>query len=313
MKTLEMKPQIALKNILFATDFDVSAGRALPFAIALADHYRAKLYAVHVIPQEAYAFTRPESVGRILKETQGYAGHALNQLIYLLRHRGRPCKPLLGHGDVAKVVIEFTQEYAADLVVVGTSSHMGLAKVFLGSIAEEIIREAPCPVLTVGRHVMVEASAWVQSIVCATDFSPESLRAAEFAVSLAREYKAHLTLTHVIEEALGESTHLAIQVSEKRLREMIPPDTELLYEPQVLVEIGPVADRILSVAAELPADIVVMGVRGAGTFARTARHFGSVTHKVVSLATCPVLTVGNMQKPEHDLGSDVFSWSHQRS
>jgi nucleotide-binding universal stress UspA family protein len=50
MKALEVKCQIALKNILFATDFDVSANRALPFAVALADRYGAKLYAAHVIP-----------------------------------------------------------------------------------------------------------------------------------------------------------------------------------------------------------------------------------------------------------------------
>ncbi len=62
MKALEVKQQIALKNILFATDFDASANRALPFAVALADRYKAKLYAAHVIPQETYAFSRPESV-----------------------------------------------------------------------------------------------------------------------------------------------------------------------------------------------------------------------------------------------------------
>ena len=45
MKAPEMKQQIALKNILFATDFEASAGRALPFAIALADRYGAKFYA----------------------------------------------------------------------------------------------------------------------------------------------------------------------------------------------------------------------------------------------------------------------------
>jgi len=72
MKALEVKRQIALKNILFATDLDVSANRALPFAVSLRDRYGAKLYAAHVIPQEAYAFARPESVGRILKEAQDY-------------------------------------------------------------------------------------------------------------------------------------------------------------------------------------------------------------------------------------------------
>jgi len=114
----------------------------------------------------------------------------------------------LGNGDVARVLREFVQNHAADLVVVGTSSRAGLGKVLLGSIAEEIIREAPCPVLTVGPQVIAEASAGVHSIVYATDFSPRSLRAAEFAVSLAHEYQAHLTLTHVVEGVLRDSPHL---------------------------------------------------------------------------------------------------------
>jgi len=298
MKTLEAKQQIALKNILFATDFDVSANRALPFAVAMANRFGAKLYAAHVIPQEAYAFARPESVERILKEAQDYAGYALKQLIESLGQRDQLCEALLGDGDVAEVLMEFVQNHAADLVVVGTRSRAGLDKVFLGSIAEEVIREASCPVLTVGPMATAEASTEVHSIVCATDFSPGSLRAAEFAVLLAHEYQAHLVLTHIVEGILGDSPHLAIQMTESCLREMIPPETELLYAPKVVVEIGPVADRVLSVAAELAADMIVMGVRGAGAFAQTASHFGSIAHKVVSQAKCPVVTVGNIRRPE---------------
>ena len=81
---------------------------------------------------------------------------------------------------------------------------------------------------------------------------------------------------------------------------MIPLVPELLHEPQVMVEIGPVAKRILAVEAESLADVIVMGVRGAGAFAQTASHFGSIAHTVVSLSTCPVLTVGHVQNTENE-------------
>ena len=81
MKAPEVKPLIALKNILFATDFEVSARRALPFAVALADRYQAKLYAAHVIPPEVYACASPESIDHILKEAGDFAGYALNQIV----------------------------------------------------------------------------------------------------------------------------------------------------------------------------------------------------------------------------------------
>jgi nucleotide-binding universal stress UspA family protein len=73
-----------------------------------------------------------------------------------------------------------------------------------------------------------------------------------------------------------------------------------MYKPQVVVEIGPVADRILGIANELLADIIVMGVRGAGAFAQTASHFGSIAHKVVSLATCPVVTIGDVHSTDNN-------------
>jgi nucleotide-binding universal stress UspA family protein len=122
MKTLEVKQQIALKNILFATDFEVSASRALPFAVALADRYRVKFYAAHVIPPGAYALARPESIELTLEELQAHASRALNQIIDPLRQHGQRCEALLGSGDVVAVLMEFVRSHGADLVVVGPSS-----------------------------------------------------------------------------------------------------------------------------------------------------------------------------------------------
>ncbi len=300
MNVLEVKPQITLKNVLFATDFETSASRALPFAVALANRYEAKLYAAHVIPLEAYALASPESIDRVLKEAGDFAGYTLNQIVSSLRCRGLRCDVLLGEGSVADVLEQWVQTYSADLVVVGTISRAGWGKAILGSVAEEVIREATCPVLTVGPHVTTLASDGVHSILCATDFSPASLRALEFAVSLAHEYKAHLTLVHVSEGSLSDSPGLAIRRDENRLRDLIPPEPELLYRPEVVVETGAVADRILNLAADLSADFIVMGVRGVGAFAQTASHFGSIAHRVVALAPCPVVTVGNARNAEDD-------------
>jgi nucleotide-binding universal stress UspA family protein len=165
MKALEVKQQIALRNILFATDFEASASRALPFAVALADRYGARFYAAHVIPPGAYAVARPESIALTLEELQAHASRALNQIIDPLRQHGQCCGTLLGCGDVPDVLMEFVRNHGVDLVVVGTSSRGGLGKVLLGSTAEEIIRVAPCPVLTVGPHVTAEGSVRVRSIV----------------------------------------------------------------------------------------------------------------------------------------------------
>ena len=201
---------------------------------------------------------------------------------------------------MAEVLVQFIHTHSADLVVVGTSSRAGLGKLILGSTAEELIHEAPCPVLTVGPHVMARPSAGIRVIVCATDLSSGSAPAVEFALFLAREYQASLALVHAVEGTRTDGPHLALPITEKCLREMIPADSGLLHEPKVIVEVGPVADRILGIASEMSADIVVMGVTGAGAFAHTASHFGSMAHKVVSHAICPVLTVGTLRQAEFE-------------
>jgi nucleotide-binding universal stress UspA family protein len=296
MTTLESRTRIALKNILFATDFEVSASRALPFAVALAKRYGAKLYAVHVIPPEAYALGSPESVDRVLAEARDFAGYTLNQLLVPLRSQGLSCNALLGEGKVTEVIEEFVQKRAADLLVVGTSSRMGLGKMFLGSVAEELIRDSPCPVLTVGPHVTTLASSGVQCILCATDFSPASTHAVEFAVSLAEEYQAHLTMLHVLDGKLPTSLQYAIESSERRLRQALPSEIELPFAPEHVVEAGAVADRVVNLAGDLSSDIIVMGANGVPAFAETASRLGSIVHRVIAFAPCPVLTVRNVQK-----------------
>jgi nucleotide-binding universal stress UspA family protein len=131
MKVLETKSKIGLKNILFATDFETLANRAMPFAVALAHRSGAKLYAAHVVPQEAYALARPESMERILKEAQDYAEYALDQVIGPLRHRGYSCEALVGVGSPGEVITRFAEMRAADLIVVGTSSRAAWASCFL--------------------------------------------------------------------------------------------------------------------------------------------------------------------------------------
>jgi len=158
MKLAKTQAKLALKSILFATDFEVLASRALQFAVALAHRYEAKLYAAHVIPQTAYAYAHPESMERILKEAYDYAGYDLNQILNPLKHRGLSCEALLAEGDPREVITTLAESHEADLIVVGTGSRGSLGKLLLGSVAEEIIREATCPVLTVGPHVTTNPS-----------------------------------------------------------------------------------------------------------------------------------------------------------
>jgi len=108
---------------------------------------------------------------------------------------------LIGEGSVCGVVEAVADEKKADLIVVGTSGRRGIGKFVLGSVAEEILRRAKCPVLTVGPYYEMEplGEAKFSKIVYATNFGEASPAAAAYAVAFAEEYQAHLTLLHVIE------------------------------------------------------------------------------------------------------------------
>ncbi len=187
-----------------------------------------------------------------------------------------------------------------DLVVLGTHGRTGAEKLLLGSVAEEIFRRSPVPVLTIGPGVRtsVHAAGRFHRVLFATDFTAESLAAAPFAVSLAQENAARLVLMHVMREPgqrnENEKKVFELSVAEAihQLYEIVPKDVELSFPPEVAIEYGAPADCIVAAARQCGVDVIVLGVRDAARRLGVATHLGRATaHKVVAHAPCPVLTV----------------------
>lgn len=311
MNLLEEKLEtvVAIKNILFATDFSEVSEAALPYVTALSLRYGSTVHVAHVLPEAT--FVRPSPVdpalfGSIYEEAHSGAQEKIQRLSGRLR--GFPHETYIRHGKVSDVLTEIIREQEIDLLVVGTHGRTGLGKLVMGSVAEEIFRQAPCPVLTVGPRVasveqVVEArhdrdvrpvQIKFRRILFATDFQPESAKNVSYATSLAREFHAQLTLLHVIED-YGNHLHERpgpIDTALRKLEELVPEDAGLLYRPECLAEFGVPAELILQTAAEYDADLIVMGVRSAASHIGAATHLsGSSAHKVVVGANCPVLTV----------------------
>jgi nucleotide-binding universal stress UspA family protein len=204
---------------------------------------------------------------------------------------------LIGEGDLWSTLWSVVEKDKIDLIVLGTRGRSGATKFFMGSTAEKIFRQAPCAVLTVGpySHQEQPRGGEFTEILYATDFGPESTAAAAYAVSLAQEFQAHLTLLHVIaEEKSGDLVHSAELVGSagRLLRKLVSVEAELWCEPHFAVERGPIAGKILEVAKQRNADLIVLGVRRPSGFPGAATHLPMATaHKVVTHAACPVLTV----------------------
>ena len=117
---------------------------------------------------------------------------------------------LFMEGNIGPTVERLIHEYNIDLVVTGTHGRGQVKKMFLGSVAEEIFRQAGCAVLTVGPHVKSEALHEVdlKNILFATDFGPGATRAAEYAFSLAQEHEARVTALHVVQPAAAQGAEV---------------------------------------------------------------------------------------------------------
>ena len=288
------KSRVQLRNILCATDFSSSSHAALIHATSLARRYDSQIYVAHVIRPDAYQLVPPEAVGAALEQTRLYAEQQMANVLISGKLRGIPHQVLLEQGALWTTLSNMIDEHSIDLVVVGTHGRTGVRKLLLGSVAEEIFRLAPCPVLTVGPKVSEEALADPEPrhILYATDFTPTAEPAAAYAFSLAQEHQAHLTLLHVVQESAGGSaknTALLREFFTRRLHGLVPPETELWCEPEAVVEFGAPADSILKVAAERNAGLIVLGVRRSANF---PGHLPPATaYMVVCMAHCPVLTV----------------------
>jgi len=289
------KTRIALKNILFATDFSPTAEAALPYAVGLAMQYGARVHGLHVRLPATYPIVGPESMPQVIEAAEEQARFEAQQLHEMLSVV--PHEVTVMEGELWPTIKEIAEKQETDLIVMGTHGRTGVRRALLGSVAEEVFRRAACPVLTVGPHVShnTERRLAMKQILFATDFSAESLAALPYAVSLAQEHQSKLTLLHVTGRTeVGELVH-AEQYDEstlRRLHALVRAEVELWCQPTCRVEHGPGAEKIMEVAIALGADLIILGVRnplaGFGAATHVAR---SVAHHVVAHAECPVLTV----------------------
>jgi len=175
--------------------------------------------------------------------------------------------------------------------VLGTTSKHGLKKLALGSTAEEVIRTAYCPVLTVGPHVQRPAGDAVsfQRIVYATDFSAQAAKGADLALALGHSEGAKVYLCHVLADKTVSRDGAEDARYVSFLKALVPESSHCWCDPECVVEHGKAAEAILARAARVKADLIVLGARKASFWVEFVRT--GLTPALLATATCPVLTV----------------------
>jgi nucleotide-binding universal stress UspA family protein len=280
-------------HILFLTDFSTASWAAVPHLAAIAHRYSSSVYVLHVVMPHKFPIISAEDAPFTFEEARRRGTQALAKLSRSPLLEEIPLEPLLAEGEIAEVVNLAVKKRGIDLIVVGTHGRRGFRRLTLGSVAEEVFRNSPCPVLTVGPHVSAGPGRELplRRILHATDLSLESFSAAPYALSLALEHKAHLTVLHVLPQKIAGSLERSPLPAILRddVRAMLPAEAQAWDDFECVVKKGGPKETILRVAKERGADLIVLGVRPGDALA--THRLGNVAYDVVIEAPCPVLTV----------------------
>ncbi len=301
---------LEIKLILCPIDFSEFSIRAYHHALSLAEHYRAKLVAQHIVelwryPYADYAacagdyqeFCRALREGGKEQLQEFVKNYTLDEIQPEL---------VVHQGTAPDCILSFAQAHKTDLIVMGTHGQRGFDRLVLGSVTNRVMRRAPCPVLAVCKapheSIVADTAADMASgkergrvhhlsrILFCTDFSENSERALNYALSVREEYDAELTLLHVL-EGVPSSAKMeeAVATAMEQLDKLIPPEGRKTVKIKTAVRIGKPYQQIIQLAQEAQIDLVAMGVRGRG--ALDLAVFGSTTYRVLQLGPCPVLAV----------------------
>jgi nucleotide-binding universal stress UspA family protein len=203
--------------------------------------------------------------------------------------------------SAANLILEYAEGHNIDLIVMGTHGRQGLGYLFLGSVAQELVRKALCPVYTIRESEKPKLPHKYKTVLSPIDFSDYSKMAMLMARDVAKLYGAKLQILHVIEQTThpafyglsrefvwGLRAEIEIQ-SRKELKQIFDDFPESDVASNFAVVTGHVAHEILEYSSQNQVDLIVLATHGLSGL----KHFllGSVAEKVIRRAPCPVLSI----------------------
>jgi len=294
---------VSMRCIFVPIDFSEHSARALEVAVGLARRFGARIELAHAYGAPM-ATLRPYGSAFPIDLIDGVRNTARTRLdaeATRLREAGIEVSSHLTKRTPQQALAWLAGEVDADLVVMGTRGLSGLKQVLLGSVAHHMIREAPCPVMTVPEPVPSAGPLRFRSILLATDFSTAQAAAVELAQELAGSdgEGAEIAVVHVIyippeiRSEVEQSGEAMLRVLRDPARVEVEAIVDELHQrgcrARGAVLIGRPEEALLREANESAVDLIVMGTHGRSGLSHLI--LGSVAERVVRGARCPVVTV----------------------
>jgi nucleotide-binding universal stress UspA family protein len=304
--------QFKIEKILVPLDFSPASVEALDYAVSVAKQFHAAIHLVHVYPPDE-ASSAP-GAGHLLLQSAEAIERLNEELTGIHRKHVPTFCPENCHirpGRPHEQIINLAREINADLIALSTRGHSGLKHLLLGSTAERVVRNAPCPVLVVRKRKGEKKRATqlaIRTILVPTDFSQCSLAGTEYAAFLARKVNATLRLFHAmypytnyvfVDRAGVRMSGLAEAMEETARQEMDAlKQMDFLRDLPVRTEIRPgfAVDEICAAAGDPEVDLIVTSTHGLTGLKHAL--IGSVAEHVVRYAGRPVLVVPSRSQSE---------------
>ncbi len=293
-------PCPSFQRLLLATDFSPASQAAFETALAVGVALRADLLLLHVFE---YSNAAPPETGGQLLELETFYQEARAQLDALRQtaeRAGIVCHSLIQDGIPAMTILNAIRAEQIDLAILGTNALHGFERLVFGSVAEDVLRKSPCPVLTVGPrtqapriHDQAVAALSAGPTVFATDFDPYTVTAIRLATSLSSATGSPLHCLHVLPRAVeaGSRAGSAVpRIVTEALQQLAAESGTATEPPVCAVTYGSeISSAVVNYARETHARLIVLGVRQKSMM---ASHIPAhIAYRIVTEAPCPVLTM----------------------
>ena len=287
-------------SILCPIDFSEASRSALSYAIAIADHFGARLTVLAVDdPLLADAAAAAGIIPSLADETRCELKRFCGEVIAHRRAGAMTIDYQATTGKPAVEILRFAHMLHCDLIVISSHGRSGLRKLFLGSTTERVLREAPVPVLITSGEPPLAASLseigrHINRVLAPVDLTPVTGQQVRLAHGIADSLSIPLIVAHVVEpvfvparvrHALRGAEDARRTRASEALSDLVGP---IAPKAELMVLTGDASEEIAALAAARGANLIVMGLHSSGV---TGPRMGSVTYRVLSTSHLLVLAI----------------------
>lgn len=286
-----------LKKVLCPVDFFKASSQAFDYAVKLAANYGARVHALYVIvPVIPSAYDSALNMADLTADLEKQARNSLGKLKAKAEQVQVAITTEVRFGDADREILRSVETQKADLVVMGTHGRRGFERLVMGSVAERMMRHCSVPLIIVGPgRKPGSAPPNIRRILVTTDFSEGTSDAVAYALSIARECRAKLTLLHVLHDiaadVAGKYHDALVRGIETQMQKLIPEEALDWCEVETRIEEGLPFKVISQIVKSGAFDLLVMNIHGKGMLDRAL--LGSTAERTLRTAAafCPVLLI----------------------